>query len=784
MKIILADNAGFCFGVRAIDQMTTKMLDQHEERIQAGEHVDAVYSYGELVHNAQYVERQKSRGLIEIDELDKISDLPAGSKVIFRAHGVEKREREAMEQAGVETCDGTCSILLSIYKRAQKKNEEGYQVAIVGDPDHPEIRAMRTYFDEDTIVVQTVEEAKEVIAKRPLYIISQTTNQKSYFEEIAQVLETKQEGSIAQNTICNATRDRQASCEEVSKVVDAMIVIGGKNSSNTEKLAQVARKHCKNVYKIEVISDLPLQTIRKFNTIGITAGASTPDWIIQEVVTRMDNFSNEEFMEQVKDSMIKIYPRDIVKGTVIVVKDDEMYVDIKFRADGIVKAEEMTDEQRADTHAAFHEGEDIDVYVIKLDDGEGNVVLSTRRVEGLKNWQKLVDMYEANELVEAKVTGENTGGLTVSVMGINGFIPASQITTYYVKNFKQFVGETLECKIVSIDEKKRRVVLSSRAVKEEQLDSVWDGIVVGEKVKGTVVRMTEFGAFVDLGGVDGLIHVSDISWDRIGKPADILEIGQELESVVLKANRERNRISLGLKQLTPKPFEIFAQNNKVGDVVKGTVVNMLDFGAFVRLQEGVEGLIHVSQIANRHIEKPSDELSIGDEIEVKIMEVDQERQRIALSVRALTEKPQEESYEGEAAPRQRDRKQFENFNTEPRERKPKKERTRAPRQEVNASALNFDENSDIGNNLGDLIALKLEGLKLSDAPVVAEEEEVEAVVEAPVAEVEATEEVVEAEAEEVAADVEAEAEEVAEVAETEVEEAAEVAEEVEEKEEV
>lgn len=498
----------------------------------------------------------------------------------------------------------------------------------------------------------------------------------------------------------------------------------------------------------------------------------------------MDNFSNEEFMEQVKDSMIKIYPRDIVKGTVIVVKDDEMYVDIKFRADGIVKAEEMTDEQRADTHAAFHEGEDIDVYVIKLDDGEGNVVLSTRRVEGLKNWQKLVDMYEANELVEAKVTGENTGGLTVSVMGINGFIPASQITTYYVKNFKQFVGETLECKIVSIDEKKRRVVLSSRAVKEEQLDSVWDGIVVGEKVKGTVVRMTEFGAFVDLSGVDGLIHVSDISWDRIGKPADILEIGQELEPVVLKANRERNRISLGLKQLTPKPFEIFAQNNKVGDVVKGTVVNMLDFGAFVRLQEGVEGLIHVSQIANRHIEKPSDELSIGDEIEVKIMEVDQERQRIALSVRALTEKPQEESYEGEAAPRQRDRKQFENFNTEPRERKPKKERTRAPRQEVNASALNFDENSDIGNNLGDLIALKLEGLKLSDAPVVAEEEEVEAVVEAPVAEVEATEEVVEAEAEEVAADVEAEAEEVAEVAETEVEEAAEVAEEVEEKEEV
>lgn len=764
MKIVVAENAGFCFGVRSIDALTTQLLDTYEKETNLG-HADdpigtahPVYSYGQLVHNAQYVERQKGRGLQEIDSLDQLDQLPDGAKVILRAHGVERKEREAIAGAGMEVCDGTCPVLLSIYKRAQAKNEEGYQVVIVGDAEHPEIRAMRSYFDEDTVVVHTAEEAKAIQAVRPLYIISQTTNRKSFFDEICQVILNDHLDAVVQNTICNATKQRQASCEALAKTVDAMIVIGGSNSSNTEKLAQVAKKYCENVYKIEVFSDLPLQIMQTFNTIGITAGASTPDWIIQEVVTRMDNFSNEEFMEQVKDSMIKIYPRDIVKGTIIVVKDDELYVDIKFRADGIVKADEMTDEERADTHAAFHEGEDIDVYVIKLDDGEGNVVLSTRRVEGLKNWQKLVDMYEAKETVEAKVTGDNSGGLVVNVMGINGFIPASQITTYYVKNFKQFVGETLECKIISIDEKKRRVVLSSRAVKEEQLDEVWDAIVVGEKIKGTVVRMTDFGAFVDLGGVDGLIHVSDISWDRIGKPSDVLEVGQELEPLVLKANRERNRISLGLKQLTPKPFEIFAQNNKVGDVVKGKVVNMLDFGAFVRLQEGVEGLIHVSQIANRHIEKPSDELSVGDEVEVKIMEIDTERQRIALSIRALTEKPQEES--SDYQPRQRDHKQFENYSSEPRERKPKKERTKSNRQEQAAKTVDFDDNSDIGNNLGDLIAMKLEGLKLDDAE---ETEEKTVANEAPVEETE-TVEVEETETAE--AEENAETEEVVEAEET------------------
>lgn len=351
----------------------------------------------------------------------------------------------------------------------------------------------------------------------------------------------------------------------------------------------------------------------------------------------MDKLSNEEFMEQVEESMTKIYPKDIVKGTVLNVKDDEVFVDIKYRADGIIKKDEMTEKEAEDPKNAFKEGEEIDVYIIKLDDGEGNVSLSTRRVEGLKNWKKLIEAYENNEIVKALVTDSNTGGLVVKVLGINGFIPSSQITTYFIRHFKQFEGKELDTKIISIDEKKRRVVLSSRIIQEEKLDSIWNALVPDSIVTGKIVRMVDFGAFVDLGGVDGLIHISDISWDRIEKPSDVLAVGQEVEVKILRANRERNRVSLGLKQLTERPFESFINHNKVGDVVEGEVVNLLDFGAFLKLKEGVEGLVHVSQLSNEHVEKPSDLLNIGDKLEVKILEINPEQQRISLSKKALLE---------------------------------------------------------------------------------------------------------------------------------------------------
>lgn len=397
----------------------------------------------------------------------------------------------------------------------------------------------------------------------------------------------------------------------------------------------------------------------------------------------MDNLTNQEFMEQVEESMVKIYPKDIVKGEVLAVKEDEVYVDIHYRADGIIKKDEMSEEEAANPLDAFEVGQEIDVYVIKLDDGEGNVALSTSRVAGLKNWKKLVEKFENEEIVEASVYGSNSGGLLVKVMGINGFIPASQITTYFVKNFKQFEGQTLDAKIMSLDEKKKRLVLSSRVLQEEKLDEVWEKLEPEAVVTGKVVRMVDFGAFVDLGGVDGLIHISDISWERIDQPSEVLNVGDEVEVKILKANREKNRVSLGLKQLQEKPFEKFENEYKVGDVVEGEVVNLLDFGAFVRIASGVEGLIHVSQISPEHVEKPSDVLNIGDKIEVKILEINPEERRISLSRRALIEpeKPVQEEKKAERKPA------------------PKK---KAPQREEAPSQDSF------GSNLGDLLELKLE----------------------------------------------------------------------------
>ena len=405
----------------------------------------------------------------------------------------------------------------------------------------------------------------------------------------------------------------------------------------------------------------------------------------------MDNITNEEFMEQVEESMVKIYPKDIVKGTIINVKEDEVFVDIKYRYDGIVKKDEMSEEEAADPLKAFSVGDEIDVYVIKLDDGEGNVSLSTSRVEGLKNWKKLLEVFENGEVVKASVKGSNAGGLVVKVMGINGFIPASQITTYFVKNFTQYEGQDLDAKILSIDEKKKRVVLSSRVLQEEKLDTVWGKLIPDAIVTGKVVRMVDFGAFIDLGGVDGLVHVSDISWDRVTKPSEVLEVGQEVEVKILKANREKGRVSLGIKQLTEKPFDLFVKNHKAGDVLTGEVVNLLDFGAFLKLEEGVEGLVHVSQISNEHVEKPSDVLNIGDKLEVKILEIDTENQRISLSKRALMEPKQ----------------------TVKKENKEVSEKTNSKPKNESKKTVKFEEpkeDNSFGSNLGDL----LDNLNLED----------------------------------------------------------------------
>lgn len=346
----------------------------------------------------------------------------------------------------------------------------------------------------------------------------------------------------------------------------------------------------------------------------------------------------------------------------------------------------MTEEESENPKDHFEVGTEIDVYVIKLDDGEGNVALSTRRVQGMKSWKELLDKYENDELVEGTVSGFNKGGLTVDVNGINGFIPASQVATYFVKNFKKFVGETWDLKIVSIDERKNRLVLSRKDVLEDELEDRWDELEEGQIIEGEVARLTDFGAFVEVNGLDGLLHVSDIAWTRVEVPSDVLNVGDKIEVKILKLNKEKNRISLGRKQLLDKPFDSFVNEHEIGDIVTGKVVNLLDFGAFVEVADGVEGLVHVSEISWDHVEKPSDELNVGNEIQVKIISLDKEEEKIGLSIKQLEEAPERP----ERKPR---RENNNNRRNENRQRR-KSERN---------NSQNFSSDDDLNNNLGNLL---------------------------------------------------------------------------------
>lgn len=711
MEIIIADNAGFCGGVSRAVKLATDALKEN----------DQVYSMGPLVHNRNLVERLQSEGLDDYEE--NTPSEPA--VVVTRSHGLCVETKAALMEAGHTIVDATCPVLTKMYKTLEEMKEKGYTVVIIGDRTHPEVVALSSQVDYKAIIVDTLEEAQAVNGLTDVYVLSQTTNREDKFQQLSTLIASNNQNVVIQDTICNATRLRQEACAKIAREVDAMIVIGGSHSSNTQKLAQVASQFCKRVYPIESAVELPIDELVQLKKIGITAGASTPDWLIEEVVERMDNYSKDDFMEQLEDTMKQIHPKEIISGEVLYVTDTEVQVSIGYKSDGIIKLDELSEDPSLKPRDLFTEGQTIEVYVIKLDDGDGNVILSSRRVEKYKNWQKLMEMYEAGETVEAVVEKDVKGGLIVNVMGINGFIPGSHIDTHFVRDLKSFIGKTVPTKIISIDEKKRRLVLSRKVIVEAEkkaaLDKAWENIHAGEVVTGKVARLTDFGAFIDLGGIDGLLHVSDISWKRLKHPSDALNVGDEIEVKIIRANRETNRISLGRKQLMDKPFDEFVKNNEVGDIVTGTVVNLLDFGAFVRLKEGVEGLVHVSQISHERVEKPSDELNSGDEVEVKIVEINTEAQKIGLSIKET--KPQERK---EKAPKSDRVQKFGERAQSSQQQQPRRQRRQPERRSTPVY-----KGEDFENTIGSLVDFDFGMLGFDDvetAPVEAEVETAETVV--------------------------------------------------------
>lgn len=634
MNIKIADKSGFCFGVkRAIDIANEKLRITDE----------IIFSYGPLIHNPQEVNRLENNGLLTIEDFKSLEE---NSKIIIRSHGISKRIEEEMIKGNLDVIDTTCPYVKAVHKKVEKFMNKGYNIIIIGDPNHPEVIGINGWCEDKAFIVNTLDDLDKLPYLDKAIVVSQTTNTKEKFESLSQGLKSKVESIEIFNTICSATRDRQYYTEILAKEVDAMIVIGGRSSSNTKKLSEISAKYCRNVFHIERIEDLSLQSISKFNTIGITAGASTPDWIIKEAVEAMDNFNDNEMMEAIESSFKKIHRGETITGEVLFVTNSEVMVNINYKSDGIISKDELSYDPNVNPKDLFKPGDKIQVYVVKIDDGDGNVVLSSKRVQDVKIWDELEEDFNNKNLLEVKVDKVVKGGLIAIVKGIQGFIPASHVSANFVKDLEEFKGNTFEVEIIDFDKEKRRVVLSRREVEKREIDKsrnlVWDNLEVDKIIEGTVQRLTDFGAFIDIGGVDGLIHISDLSWNRVKHPSEIVKAGQKVEVQVLSFDKAKNRISLGLKQTIEEPWEVFKNEVQIGDIVEGKIVNLLDFGAFVRLPQDVDGLLHVSQISKDHIAKPSDALKLGESVNVKVIDVDFDERRISLSIKATEEDSEEE----------------------------------------------------------------------------------------------------------------------------------------------
>ncbi|MBQ9624478.1 MAG: bifunctional 4-hydroxy-3-methylbut-2-enyl diphosphate reductase/30S ribosomal protein S1, partial [Clostridia bacterium] len=607
-------------------------------------------------------------------------------------HGVGRDIYEYCNEHGINVIDNTCPFVAKVHDIV--KNAES-DVVIIGKSTHPEIIGIKGWVEGNCTIVDSVEGAKDIPKMDEATIVVQTTFEKAKYQEILDEVKKRVKTPKVFNTICNATEIMQKEALELSKQADCMVVVGGKHSSNTKKLYDICKSNCKNSLFIENVDELPLAITETSGIIGIVAGASTPDWIIREVITTMTEKLENEINEQggaetaaapLEEAEIKnedtqivedyadllektlksIRVGEMVTGTVVQVNKDEIFINIGYKSDGIIPKNEYSADQNVDICAEVKIGDEIEAQVVKLNDGEGNVLLSVRRSANKKIWNELEEKFKDTEAVYS-VTGKEAvnGGVIAEYEGAKIFIPASLLDIKFVKDLTQFVGQTFDIKVIEFDKHKKKIVGNRRVLLEAEAkklkEELWNKFEPKQEIEGTVKRITDFGAFVDIGGIDGLLHVADIAWYRINHPSDVLKVNDKIKVVILSVNKEKERISLGLKQLTPKPWEAAGEKYKEGDVIKGKVVRVLDFGAFVELEPGIDGLIHISQIALEHIDKVSDKLNIGDEVECKVLSVDSESKKISLSIKQLLrdrmpkeEKPKEEK----AAPKEEKEEEY------------------------------------------------------------------------------------------------------------------------------
>jgi len=703
MRVLLAKNSGFCFGVRRAVEMAQQCAGERGK----------VYTYGNIIHNEQVVAELEAKGVYSVGDL---SSLTAGDTLIIRAHGAPPSVYRECEERGIQLIDATCPYVKRIHQIAQQAVREGRTVLIAGKANHPEVVGIVGWAGEDAFVLESPADAARLPKREKATLVAQTTLPEAAFSEILAALLTEENAVHdleVKNTICDTTRARQSEAEQIARVSTRMVVLGSKSSANTQKLVEICQKHCDFTENVESADKLFLDKLRADDIIGIVAGASTPDRMIREVLQVMseqekttietieaaapaeevvvpqstpaieetaavvetpkaaakaepaqesvDHEDSSDFASAFEKTMTRIHGGQVLEGTVISVVDGEVFVNIGYKSDGVIPVGELSSDSDVKAEELFKEGDKIEVEVTKVNDGEGNVILSRKNVESKKIWDDLMSQENIEDKIFDAVGKEVVkGGLIADISGIRAFVPASQVSTKYIENLSEFVGKPMKLKVLEVDRQRKRIVASqkqvliSEAAAEKRVK--WDALVTGSKVTGIVRRIADFGAFVDIGGIDGLVHVTDAAWGRVKHPSDIFTIGQEIEVIILNVDVEKERVSLGYKQLQPKPWTLAADKYTVGSIVAGRGVRIVPFGAFGALESTIDGLIHISQVSVHRIAKVEDELKVGDVVRCKVLEVNPEAKRISLSRKeALLEEDPELAEQLKAEKAERDR---------------------------------------------------------------------------------------------------------------------------------
>lgn len=633
MEVLLAKKAGFCFGVkRAVDE-AVRLREKYNKPI---------HTLGPLIHNNDVVKSLEEKEIYSIT-LEEALNLKENDVVVIRSHGVGKKVIEGLNNNGVIIENGTCPYVKNIQQKVEEYYNKGYNIIIVGDESHPEVIGINGWCDDSAIISKDGSNINEI--PRKVCVVSQTTEKQSNWEKVLSKVISLSKEVVAFNTICNATEERQSAANEISREVDMMIVLGGFNSSNTTKLYEICKKNCENTYHAEKLDSSLLNMIRNenINKIGITAGASTPEYVIEEAINKMkkqNNISQEDMdlYAQYSNDTSNISVGGILEGEVFKVNEKEAYLTIGAKSEAIIPAEEFSRESTPLTEQV-KVGDVIKAKVINRKNTDGLVVLS--RVEVLKaaQQQELKAAFENGTVLNVQVKEEVKGGLVALFKGERIFIPASHVELSRVADLSKYIGETMEVKVIEFSRDRNRVkIVGSRREllekdNEAKKEATWASLTQGAVMEGTVKRLAAFGAFVEVGGIDGLLHSSEMSWNKVNNPSKLYKVGDVIKVVVLDADKENNKLALSVKALNENPWSNIETKYPVGNVVVGRVARFAPFGAFVELEEGVDGLVHISQISKERVEKVENVLKIGETIKAVITQVDGENKKIGLSIK-------------------------------------------------------------------------------------------------------------------------------------------------------